>query len=184
YSNTPNLEPYALLGCGESTEVRYVKFDKQQFALKICKEEEAFNQECSDNVLVHNDRILISDFNASTTNNDTSTLIVKGRLAYTAPECYLYPDRKIIKDKCDIYSLGMILWELTSKTPPFSGLPLLDIPLTLIKEGGEKDINGTPVYYAKIYRNCWQSEPEKRPTLNEILIKLKNLWSIQLIVLR
>ncbi|CAG8457182.1 3862_t:CDS:1 [Cetraspora pellucida] len=109
--------------------------------------------------------------------NDDTSLSVEGRPAYIGPECYLHPDKMIIGDKFDIYSLGMVLWALTSGTSPFQGLSEDDIISNHLRRQSEKVKGGTPVDYIKIYQSCWQSEPEKRPSLNEILIELKKLRS-------
>ncbi|CAG8736204.1 24796_t:CDS:2 [Dentiscutata erythropus] len=37
----------------------------------------------------------------------------------------------------------------------------------------EKTVENTPLYYANLYKNCWSSEPNLRPTIDEILIELE-----------
>jgi hypothetical protein len=37
----------------------------------------------------------------------------------------------------------------------------------------EELIKGTPMEYIKIYTNCWQSEPDFRPLIDQILLQLQ-----------
>ncbi|KAF0483216.1 kinase-like domain-containing protein [Gigaspora margarita] len=92
-------------------------------------------------------------------------LLVKGSPSYVESRYYLYPDEKIKRDeKSDIYSLGVVFWELTSGTPPFSGSSYRAIIIQISQGKKETIIPETPIDYAKLYMRCWDSEPEKRPT--------------------
>ncbi|CAG8641158.1 12474_t:CDS:2 [Rhizophagus irregularis] len=39
----------------------------------------------------------------------------------------------------------------------------------------EELIKGTPIDYMKIYTNCWQSEPDFRPLISQILLQLQSM---------
>ncbi|CAG8591133.1 1750_t:CDS:2, partial [Dentiscutata heterogama] len=83
---------------------------------------------------------------------------------------------KVSRDeRSDIYSLGVLLWELTSGIPPFHGLNIATIILEISQNKREKIIVNTPSDYANLIEKCWSSDPDQRPTLDEILIKLENL---------
>ncbi|RIB26154.1 kinase-like domain-containing protein, partial [Gigaspora rosea] len=75
------------------------------------------------NILMNNDgRALITDFGISKQIKDTSTSSsnMGGVAAYIEPQYFLYnkkPDKK-----SDIYSLGVLFWELTSGVRPFNDL--------------------------------------------------------------
>ncbi|CAG8494285.1 25139_t:CDS:2 [Dentiscutata erythropus] len=47
--------------------------------------------------------------------------------------------------------------------------------LEIINNKREKIISNTPLDYVSLYEECWSSMPAKRPTLDEVLIKLKML---------
>lgn len=75
-------------------------------------------------------------------------------------------------EKSDIYSLGILFWEISSGEPPFSEIPLLEI----LNGKRELPIKNTPLEYQQLYENCWKEEPEQRPDINkihEILFQLK-----------
>ncbi|CAG8788430.1 11230_t:CDS:2, partial [Dentiscutata erythropus] len=83
---------------------------------------------------------------------------------------------KVSRDeRSDIYSLGVLLWELTSGVPPFHGLNIATIILEISQNKREKIIANTPSDYANLVEKCWSSDPDQRPTLDQILIELENL---------
>ena len=59
----------------------------------------------------------------------------------------------------------MIMWELTSKKPPFSNYKH-DIGLALailIDEIRPEIVEGTPDFYVDIMQKCWNPDPSQRP---------------------
>ena len=61
----------------------------------------------------------------------------------------------------EVYSISMIMWELTSKKPPFSDYKH-DIGLALsilIDELRPEIVEGTPDFYVDIMRQCWNPDP-------------------------
>ncbi|KAG9321587.1 hypothetical protein KVV02_001273 [Mortierella alpina] len=91
-----------------------------------------------------------------------------GVMAYIAPERFRNP--KFFDAKCDIYSLGVLLWELTTGHPAFSKVPQ-DVHLAIAIMNGKRElpVEGTPTEYKALYERCWQTEAALRPSLPEIL---------------
>ncbi|CAB4417727.1 unnamed protein product [Rhizophagus irregularis] len=50
--------------------------------------------------------------------------------------------------------------------------------LSILNGRREKIIDGTPVKYSNLYRECWRDEPNKRPNIQEIISTLKSINSI------
>ncbi|EXX65644.1 Skt5p [Rhizophagus irregularis DAOM 197198w] len=84
-----------------------------------------------------------------------------------------------LNKKSDIYSIGILLWEISSGRPPFHNKPHDDVGLAMeILQGlREKPIPNTPVDYIKIYTDCWNNEPDNRPTVNQVIAKLNEIIS-------
>ncbi|RIB10198.1 kinase-like domain-containing protein [Gigaspora rosea] len=129
----------------------------------------------SKNVLIDRGKALITDFGLSKHLNNSLSSEVGGMLAYREPQSFK-PIKYARDEKSDIYSLGVLFWELTSGNPPFSNYANdLAMAIEISRGGREKMIPDTPPNYASLYRNCWSDEPGQRPTLNEILDELKIL---------
>src|ERR1043166_9370717 len=73
----------------------------------------------------------------------------------------------------DIYSFGVLMWEISSGYPPFKDSITETDKFALaiaINNGAREDaIPDTPKEYEKLYKACWDQEPEKRPTIDEVL---------------
>ncbi|RIB23098.1 hypothetical protein C2G38_2172293 [Gigaspora rosea] len=129
----------------------------------------------SDNILIDDDKALIADFGISKQLNDTNNSIseIMGVLAYLDPRCIdlnKKPDKK-----SDIFSLGMLFWELTSGTPPFNGYSERAVGLKIWEKDRVKVVDNTPSDYVSLYKMCYSLKPDERPTLDTILNKLKRL---------
>ncbi|RIB08753.1 kinase-like domain-containing protein, partial [Gigaspora rosea] len=109
----------------------------------------------------------ITDFGRSKQENAPSDQnMVYGIIPYVAPE--VLNGGRYTK-KSDIYSLGMIIWEMTSGHKPFydrehDSILILDIL------GGRRPefIDGTPEELVTLIKKCWHNDVLKRPTASEI----------------
>ncbi len=92
---------------------------------------------------------------------------IYGVLPYIAPEVLR---GKPYTKAADIYSFGIIMWEMTSGIPVFNNIPH-DFNLFLnICQGLRPDIiKGTMPEYAELMKKCWNSDPNKRPTAEELV---------------
>jgi len=81
-------------------------------------------------------------------------------------------DGGIYDTKSDIFSFGMVLWELLTGQIPFGEVPPLQV-LQLIDNGERPFLPaGVNPVFAQLIRDCWEEDPEKRPTFTEILLRL------------
>ncbi|RHZ84594.1 hypothetical protein Glove_79g37 [Diversispora epigaea] len=129
----------------------------------------------SKNVLVHEERLLIADLGLSKSLDANSNSFTGGMYAYSDPE-YLRNTKAYKRSKAsDIYSLGVIFWELSSGRPPFNEQIDFEIYNLIISGKRETPINGTPEDYIKIYSDAWKDNPNQRPTIEEICDSLKNI---------
>ncbi|KAK3837341.1 MAG: kinase-like domain-containing protein [Linnemannia gamsii] len=94
-----------------------------------------------------------------------------GVMAYIAPERFRNP--RAFDARCDIYSLGVLLWELTSGHGAFARVAQ-DVPLAVSILNGKREqpVEGTPAGYQELYESCWETDPANRPTLEEVLATL------------
>lgn len=108
--------------------------------------------------------------NKPNTSGEPKDLLI-GVMAYIAPE--RFRDPRAFDARCDIYSLGVLLWELTSGHGAFTRVAQ-DVPLAVSILNGKREqpVEGTPQGYQELYERCWETDPAKRPTLEEVMATL------------
>ncbi|XP_047331169.1 probable serine/threonine-protein kinase SIS8 [Impatiens glandulifera] len=72
-------------------------------------------------------------------------------------------------EKCDIFSLGVIIWELYTLNRPWEGVPSLQVVEAVGREGQRLEIPQGPV--GMLISDCW-AEPDERPSCEEVLSRL------------
>lgn len=84
-------------------------------------------------------------------------------------------------EKCDVYSFGVILWEIFTLQQPWNGLS----PAQVVGAVGfqhrrlhmPQELNPT---IAALIESCWASDPRQRPGFTAIMESLKQLLSVDL----
>ncbi len=135
----------------------------------------------SSNVLLSQElNAKISDYGLAKTktySDNTTTVSFKNNVGTTlwkAPE--LLKRGGVCSNASDVYSYGMLLWEIASHTIPFADAPSIDVACIWIKEGQKEAIpEDCPTSFAEIINICWHELPEVRPKINEVLQRLINL---------
>ena len=112
----------------------------------------------------------------------TRSRLPGNQLRWMAPELLsLKPTYSI---KSDIYSLGMLMWEIASRnTLPFSDVSEDSIIIQCVREGEREELPiDTPSDYERFVRQCWDQNPDERPMANDFkydeidaLLELENL---------
>ncbi|KAL6991214.1 mitogen-activated protein kinase kinase kinase [Sarracenia purpurea var. burkii] len=74
-------------------------------------------------------------------------------------------------EKCDIFSLGVIIWELCTLNRPWDGIPSSQVVYAVANDGLRLEIPEGPL--GNIISDCW-AEPDERPSCEEILSRLLN----------
>ncbi|KAL5259041.1 hypothetical protein ACHWQZ_G009495 [Mnemiopsis leidyi] len=114
----------------------------------------------------------ICDFGSSRELNKTVTKFSRlhGTVAWMAPEVMR---QSLVSEKCDTYSFGMLLWELITGKIPFHGEEDPQIMFGVCQRKRRPPIpEGCPEEFANLITKCWQDEPEKRPSIDDINKKI------------
>ncbi|GES78439.1 kinase-like domain-containing protein [Rhizophagus clarus] len=91
---------------------------------------------------------------------------IYGNLPYIAPEVIV---GKKTTFKSDIYSIGMLMWEISSGRPPFINFDHnYDLAMKIINGMRPKIVSGTPLEYKKIMEQCWDADETKRPDISHL----------------
>ncbi len=82
-------------------------------------------------------------------------------MAHTAPEVL---QGEAYTQKSDIFSFGVLLWELVARSPStFSGLNASQVQQLLIQGRRETIPPSCPIPYAQLIQHCWAQDPILRP---------------------
>ncbi|CAJ0913820.1 13155_t:CDS:2 [Entrophospora sp. SA101] len=109
----------------------------------------------SDNVLVSNGNIKLSDFGISRRLTESTNLLTRafGSARYSDPEHLRNPEGFSRTKKSDVYGLGMLLWEISSGTIPYKGFNTLNLfHLIANKHYRETPVKGSPRKYVQLYQ--------------------------------
>ena len=97
-----------------------------------------------------------------------------GVLAYSDPQCHRIKDYRS-DEKSDIYSLGVIYWEILSGRRVFANLSDFELVLQLYNGKREAAIANTPPNYIKLYQECWDNDSQHRPAAAEVVERLHDI---------
>ena len=129
------------------------------------------------NVLLdHQYHAKISDFGFAKVKSEsqgTKTKLEIGTLRWMAPEL-LKRETDDHNVATDIYSYGMVLWEIASRQLPFrSGLDNT-VVMNWIKDGEQENVPvDCPEAYGELIKACWQKEAKERPSAEKLVAELK-----------
>jgi serine/threonine protein kinase len=76
-------------------------------------------------------------------------------------------------EKADVYSYGIILWEIFSRQFPFGNKTVYQIELDVVEGKRPEFPNDCPPFYSELASDCWHPDPSCRPTFKTILDRLK-----------
>jgi serine/threonine protein kinase len=94
-----------------------------------------------------------------------------GSIPYMAPEVAL---GKPYNEKCDVFSFGILMYEIMSLRSPFSKAIMKNYIKLVVKEGKRLCIKeGWPSMTKVIMKSSWMSSPCIRPRMEKICMMIK-----------
>jgi len=107
----------------------------------------------------------------------SSHMAAGGTLPWMAPE--LFGKKPKSTFKTDIYSFGMTLWELYSRTTPFAQVKNDSLIISMVEKGEREDFDvegeDCPEDFKEIIQDCWKADPINRPSADEIIKRLNEI---------
>ncbi|POG71858.1 kinase-like domain-containing protein [Rhizophagus irregularis DAOM 181602=DAOM 197198] len=132
---------------------------------------------------LHSRNILYSNFNDCWRTSDLGfcgpadklSTNIYGNLPYIAPEVI---SGKGYTFKSDIYSIAMLMWEISFGQPPFMNYEHdCILALNIIDGIRPKIISEIPSKYKSLMEQCWDANPLKRPDAHALLKKIREINS-------
>ncbi|XP_077950109.1 mitogen-activated protein kinase kinase kinase 7 isoform X4 [Gasterosteus aculeatus] len=92
----------------------------------------------------------------------------KGSAAWMAPEVF---EGNNYSEKCDVFSWGIILWEVITRRKPFDeiGGPAFRIMWAVHNGTRPPLIHNLPKPIESLMTRCWSKDPSQRPSMEEIV---------------
>lgn len=146
--------------------VNWLHSGKQQFIHRDLK--------LSNLLVTHDFHVRVADFGLTTLKDKKGdSEQPQGSPAYMAPEVFMGS----YDEKCDVYSFGMVLWEMLTQERVFSDLPnLQQLMYAVIEERRRPEIpQNCPTSLRNLINACWAHESTKRPSFQEIVDALDHV---------
>jgi len=118
-------------------------------------------------------RAKVTDFGISTRFKPDHTAET-GTYRYMAPEVIAHQQYDY---RCDVYSYGMLLWEITHQEVPFRSQNALQAAFAVAMEQQRPPIALQPPLegFGALISACWSSKPEQRPDMARAVRELEAL---------
>ena len=130
--------------------------------------------------------IKICDFGLSQIiSKDSKTPGLKGigSVQWMAPETLQVNTSDNINEKVDVYSFGIIIWEIWARTQPYKDMDVSQVINYVVNENGRPDLDLIKkeempeglLGLFELMEKCWNKDPNSRPDFSEILETLNGL---------
>nr|UDO47406.1 ser/thr kinase [Pandoravirus massiliensis] len=100
-----------------------------------------------------------------------------GSVHWMAPEV-LNESLDIDYAMADVYSFGIILWEVLTRQQPYNGMTPAAVAVAVIRDDArpripaDLNVDAQPESYVDLIKECWHRDPTVRPTFIEIMTRL------------
>ena len=94
---------------------------------------------------------------------------ILGTYIYDAPEVFSNLE---YSKATDVYSFALVVYEIMTNKKPSFGSTMYQV-MTNVLNGYRPDLSQLPECYRKLIKNCWSTDPKKRPTFESIVTLLK-----------
>ncbi|XP_076904193.1 serine/threonine-protein kinase STY46-like [Bidens hawaiensis] len=126
----------------------------------------------SANLLMDENGIVkVSDFGVARVQNKSGVMTAEtGTYRWMAPEVI---EHRPYSHKADVFSFGIVVWELLTKKLPYANLTPLQAAIGVVQKGLRPIIpKNTHPGIVGLLERCWQQDPSSRPEFSEIITAL------------
>ncbi|XP_059292985.1 serine/threonine-protein kinase STY17-like [Lycium ferocissimum] len=118
--------------------------------------------------------VKVGDFGVARVQVQTGVMTAEtGTYRWMAPEVI---EHKPYDHKADVFSFGIVVWELLTGEIPYAYLTPLQAAIGVVQQGLRPTIpKSTHPKLVELLEKCWQQDPTERPDFSEILDILQKL---------
>ena len=115
----------------------------------------------------------VCDFGTARTLAKTTKTSQKGTYRWMAPEVVENVEANINK-MCDVFSYGMVLYEIFDRKIPFDNIPSDALAGAAVVQGKRPPIPANlPQYLYPLLDACWKEDPKQRPQFEDIIVAIQ-----------
>jgi serine/threonine protein kinase len=104
---------------------------------------------------------------------------VRGTLPWMAPEL-LNGSSSLVSEKVDVFSFGIVLWELLTGEEPYADLHYGVIIGGIVSNTLRPQVpDSCDPEWRSLMEQCWSTEPSERPSFTEIASRLRSMAASQ-----
>lgn len=125
------------------------------------------------NVLLDaNLRAKICDFGMVRMKQNAPMTGLIGTPHWMAPEVFM--SLPTYDEKVDVFSYGILLWELLTNDMPYNGMKQADITIGVTQGTLRPPLPlGPPTKLTKLIEQCWAQDPKDRPTMTQVVTEIE-----------
>ncbi len=99
-----------------------------------------------------------------------------GSIHWTAPEV-LTEEEDVNYVLADVYSFGIVLWEIVSREDPYAGMSHAAVAVAVIRDGMRPAIpEDADVKFKDLIVQCWSQDPSTRPSFLDAMTRLSTMF--------
>jgi serine/threonine protein kinase len=116
--------------------------------------------------------VKVADFGFARIKEDNATMTRCGTPCWTAPEVIR---GEKYGEKADVYSFGIIMWEVLTRKQPFAGRNFMGVSLDVLEGKRPQVPADCAADFKKLMKKCWHATASKRPAMEDVLSRLDDI---------